>query len=505
MSGVQKSSYSRTWLIQYGADPHRTPAYQSWTKAGSIDYSTGDVTRIRVPSDVLRGKFDEVDIIRGEDDRPTISLMRRMTADKVSVFKTLVDSACVSDIQIHFGKCQSVTQYNGGWDKIIDFEDAYVTNYSTTELGAMDQTEDAAVDETIDISGKWFYEIVPLSLAERAASTVGQEIISINVCDIPQCGDCGGASDGSLKVFAVSAPAVGSPGVLPEVVYSDDGFVTSGDTWIDTLAIGEDPTGAECVDPYLAVVSNASNSLHYANKTDILNGAETWAEVTTGFVAGFEPNCIVAADPSHVWIGADAGYIYFSSDIVSGVSVQDEAVATTEDINAIDCYGTDVVVAVGDNNAVVYTSDGETWAAVTGPDTSNTPNLISVAVRDEKTWVVGTADNAAWYTTDEGVSWTQMRFPGDTATGGGTGSVHDIKFPTRAVGYLAHETSAPAGRILRTTDGGHSWYVLPESGSAIPANDRINSLAVPYRNANVVYGGGLADNAADGIIVKGSA
>jgi len=63
--------------------------------------------------------------------------------------------------------------------------------------------------------------------------------------------------------------------------------------------------------------------------------------------------------------------------------------------------------------------------------------------------------------------------------------------------------SAPAGRILRTTDGGYSWYVLPEGSSSLAANDRVNALAACEYDANFVVGAGLADNATDGFLVVG--
>jgi hypothetical protein len=46
--------------------------------------------------------------------------------------------------------------------------------------------------------------------------------------------------------------------------------------------------------------------------------------------------------------------------------------------------------------------------------------------------------------------------------------------------------------------------VLPDGASSIPANDKINKLTTCYKEANVVFAGGLADNAGDGIIIKGS-
>jgi photosystem II stability/assembly factor-like uncharacterized protein len=116
----------------------------------------------------------------------------------------------------------------------------------------------------------------------------------------------------------------------------------------------------------------------------------------------------------------------------------------------------------------------------------------------KSTWFIGNAGGALWYTEDAGVNWVRKDFPGS-----GTGEVRDIKFATNSVGFMAHDSTAPLGRILRTINGGQSWTVEPLSTLSIPANDRINALAVSIEDPNVVYAGGLADDAVDGIIIKG--
>ena len=141
---------------------------------------------------------------------------------------------------------------------------------------------------------------------------------------------------------------------------------------------------------------------------------------------------------------------------------------------------------------------GTTWAPITGPNPG--VNLNAVWMRGKDEWFIGDAGGQLWYTIDGGNTWTEKTF-----TGSGAGVIRDIKFINGTVGYMAHDTGTPAGRILRTVDGGYSWYVLPEGDTVLPANDRINAVA-PCSEAdpNTVYGGGLADDAVDGIIVKGA-
>jgi len=60
---------------------------------------------------------------------------------------------------------------------------------------------------------------------------------------------------------------------------------------------------------------------------------------------------------------------------------------------------------------------------------------------------------------------------------------------------------AAHGLMAVTRDGGASWKILPDGSGEIPDNDRINMLAV-CDDPNVVWGGGLAGNGTDGIILK---
>lgn len=496
MAKLQKSSQSRLFLIEDGAGPANAPAYQSLGRALGLSWSQGDLTPVRIPDPDAYGKFKTLEFQRGQEGLPTLSIESRLTHDP-STLLSLIRKGCAFDVQIHAGVCEDPRDFNGGWDKIYVLENALATSYDTGELGALDSDQDAPVNETVPLSGRDYYEIKRLQAAELASSEIVQEIVDVVICDSAQCGECGITSDGCEKVFAVTLSAGGSPGLPAEVIYSEDAGSTIGQTNVSTLAANEDPTALACVGIYLVVVSNDSDSLHYASLADILDGDETWAEVTTGFVALKGPNDIFSISSVFTWIVGDGGYIYFSDDVTSSVSTQTAGGVTTENLNAIHGYDEENLVAVGDNNTVLFTTDGgTTWSAVTGPNVG--VNLNTVWMHSAIEWMVGAADGTLWYTRDSGGSWTQKGFPGS-----GSGVVRDIQFATGAIGYMSHSTSTPAGRILRTLDGGFSWYVLPEqAGFSIPSNDYINAIAACGEDPNVIFAGGLGDDASDGIMMK---
>jgi photosystem II stability/assembly factor-like uncharacterized protein len=492
---IQRSSQSRVFLIEDGAGPANIPEYFGLARAGAVAWTQGDITPLRVPSRESYGQFDTVDRIRGIAGLPTMPLEIRKTREISEILK-LVRKGCAVDIQVHIGACKNPTDFNEGWELITVLEGALPTEYGTSELGALDADQESAVLETVPFSGLDYYEIKPIVGAEMAASQIVQKILDVRICDSKTCGECGITSNGCEKIFALTATAAGSPGLAAEIVFSADGGQTWDDTNITTLAANEEPNKMACVGSNLVVVSEDSESLHYADISDILDGIETWAEVTTGFVSAKGPLGIFSLGRTFTWIVAEGGYIYFASDATSGVEVQSAGDATVQDLSAI--HGVDELhlVAVGASNAVVFTTDGGgTWGSVTGPNVG--VSLTAVWMKSRTEWFVGCADGTLWYTRDSGGSWSIKGFPGS-----GTGGITDIKFASNAVGYLSHNLTTPRGRILRTIDGGFSWYVLPEVGTTMPTSDTILALAACNEDKNLVFGGGLADNATDGILIK---
>lgn len=493
MPEIDLSGFSRVWSIENLAGPGHTPMYQGLMKIGDPSWGRGDVTRVEIPSDNAYDEFEQVAEVKGETDNPAFTLMGRYPMD-LSTLLSLTRRGCPVDVQAHLGKCRDPRSFNGGWEKVVVFERARITNYGIENFGALGSDERAPTNETADLSARDWYEVVRLTFEELGAATVTREIISIDVCDRVQCGDCGVTSDGCQNVLATQIGAGATPGVPPAVLYSNDGGATWAGVNITSLLGNEAPSDSECVGGNFIVISSTDESLHYARVSDILLGTPTWNQVTRGFVFARGPNAIVSSDTDHTWIVGQAGYIYFTADPTQGVSVQEAGNLTAQNLNDVDALDESIVVAVGNSNVIEASDNGGiTWRLITGPVPGQ--NARSVAIKDQFTWIVGMDNGTLWYTINEGQSWTQIALPI-------TGSrVDDIKFTTRSVGYLSLRVTGSFARILRTLDGGNSWYVLPEGPGSIPNNTRLNQVAV-CADANVVFGGGLSSGGTDGIIVK---
>lgn len=495
MAELQLSGFSRVWIIESGAQPGNNPLYQGLMKIGDPSWAQGDVERVEIPDPARYDEFLEAAEIKGQVERPTVSIMGRMPMALSEMLK-LTRRSCPFDIQAHVGKCRIPTDFNGGWEKVVIFPRSRITNYAVENFGALGSDEKTATNETADVSSQDIYEVVRLTFSEQAGATVTREIISIDVCDSVQCGDCGLPSDGCQKILATMIGAGATPGAAPAVVYSGNNGTTWASVNISTLLGNEAPSDSECVGSYFVVTSMTDEAIHYAKTDDIitLGASAVWTQMKNGFVFGKGPNTIVSAGPNLTWLAGQGGYIYFTSDPTISVTVQDAGVATTQNYADIDALDENTVVAVGASNAVAATDNGgETWQAVTGPVVGQ--NLSAVKVLDDTIWLVGVANGTLWYTLNSGVSWTQISLPL-------TGSrIDDIKFTTRSVGYLSLRVAGGRARILRTIDGGNSWYVLPEGPGQIPNNTRINQVAVCV-DPNTVFGGGLGSDGTDGIIVK---
>jgi hypothetical protein len=492
-----RSGESRVWLFADGYGPGKSKLYLGWARIGDPTYGFGDVDSVEVPDADSYNKFDKVSEIQGAEENPTASIISRYARLDVSELLKAGKKRCPVGVQAHIGLCSNPQDFNRGWDKIVNFVQARFTSWSAENFGALDSDEMNPTNETGELSARDMYEIKKIKFTEICAARGNREFISVDVCDDLTCGECGVPSDGCQKVLAVMLGTGATPGTLPSVVYSDDGGTTCDSVDIDTLYSNEDPDDAACVGPDFVVISSAGG-MHIATVGDILDGAPDWVETTEGFVAGFGPNCIWSYDARHTWIGAENGYIYFTSSPRSGVEIQDAAVATT--VNILDIHACDSlhVVAVGQANAVIYTENGgETWVPIVGPSIG--VQLNCVWMLDPNVWLIGDNLGNLWYTEDGGENWAENTDIDQTLT-----VIDEIEFHDETVGYMSARVGATDGRIFRTIDGGMTWYEMPEGTTGqLADNDRINSLAV-CKDPNIVWGAGLNADGTTGFMAKAS-
>jgi len=457
----------------------------------------GDIERVECPDPYNYGKFVEVAQIKGANERVTTTLEGRYALDMKSTLLMLARKGCAFDVQLHFGECTDPSVFNK-FKKALILENAFLTNYSTEDLGALASGDEAVVNESVDISAEVVYEVLPVSYALKASSTVTNEVLDVIYCDSASCGECTVQSDGCKKVLAISKAAGGSPSTQADILISPDG----GETWyahdIEELTVAQDPSGIACLGDYAVVISNIAGSLCYVLKSELTGIIDPdFVEVTTGFVAGGGPNAI-SSTGNYAFIVGDGGYVYGTSDPTAGVDVLDAANATAFDLNDVHGLSSTFAVAVGDHGTVIYTNDGSTWQAAATKPTGVNIHMLAVWVKSETEWFVGGTNGTLYYTIDGGVIWTAIAF-----NGSGAGTIFDIVFATDSVGYMSHSTAVPKGRIFRTFDGGKTWVLTPEDTGSMPTVDNVNSIAVCGVDPNALVAVGLADDAADGFIVLG--
>ncbi|NIM52296.1 MAG: hypothetical protein GTO22_24135 [Gemmatimonadales bacterium] len=486
------TAYSRVFLIDGRARPDHAPDFQSCLKAGALDWTLGDVEKIECPSGEEYGAFIEEGEIQGAEERPTLPLTGRYASNLASTLLDLARRRCDYDVQVHFGRCTDPRLFNQ-FTKAIVFEKGRSTNYSTEDLGALASDENAKVDESTDVSGREFYEVLPISYAEKAADVVVNPLVDVVICSTPSCGDCEDEDPGCDKIFAISGSTGGSPGTPPDVVWSSDKGVNWYADDVHVLGASSTAPGIACVNEYVVVISDSDDSLSYKTRADVINAvADAWTEVTTGFVAAGSPADIWSVG-NYAFIVGDGGYVYGTSDPTAGVTVLDAGVATTENLDKVHAISDEFAVAVGENGAVVFTEDGSTWAAASSSPSAS--NLTAVWIKTEDEWWVSTATQL-YYTIDQAVTWTAKNLP-VTPT-----DIDDIYMSTDSVMYVNIVYNS-LGRIYRSYDGGYSFVNTPEGVASIPAADAYTAGAACTHDANFVVGVGLADDATDGILVVG--
>lgn len=492
-----KRGNSRVWLQDGGAGPGNTVQYYPSMKGGAAAQNYGGITNIYVPDPNAYNKFQVADSIEGAEERATTTLMGRYSLADLSALRSIAKRKCRVDAYILLGECRNPASFETGWEKVLLYGNGRLETWGLDEIGALEPGENGAVNEQANLTAVYLDEIARLNVVEQAATTIVGRVNAVAVCDQVSCSTCGERSDGCQDVFALTASSGVSPASANDLVYSTNGGTTWTAVVINAFGVN-DPSGLACAGDYLVMISFLGGQYAYRTKASLLAGTGDWTVVAVSPLKVLGSIFSFRADLT--WIAADDGYIYLIRNPLVGYEVMLAGTATGEDLNDIHAISEWDILAVGDGGIVVVSSDGgTTWRTVTGPAAGVVLNTCWM--QDANTWLVGSALGQLYYTLDAGVTWAEVTFPGSA----GGSVIYDIVFDRNVpnVGYMSHARTGPVGRILRTINGGRSWYVLPEGSTTVPVHDYI--LSIGLCNHNTFFAGGLGDNAVDGILLKGSA
>lgn len=403
---------------------------------------------------------------------------------------------CKSVFLIKLDPCGRADDLNT-WNSVFLVEGLRLNDISIEALQTFDEA--APVEMTGTFAHIVWSRILPLKFTEEADSTILAEVIDVIYADVQSCGSCGRFSDGCEAIYALTRVNSGSPGLSSQLVYrvTDGGAYTPAD--IAALG-GLSGSAIVAVGRYLMVISETFGGHVYAVKPTKAGVTPSWSPVTSGYQAGGSPRCVYAKSASEVFIGGQGGYIYKCTNITTTVSVAHDGSLTTQNINAIHGAG-QVVVAVTDGGRVLFSiNNGDSYSLVdTFPN--GVVNLRSVWVRNANQWEVGDDDGKYWKTDDQGSTWTQVVLPNQSTLS----SILDIKYSPDSpeVGAMALQTTGNTGLVYRTITGGREWYIDTPAIDNLPANERINKVALC--GVNAIVAGGLVSGSTDGLLAVAKA
>lgn len=486
----------RVWYVEGGVHPSRAPQYLALGKVSDDpSKSIGEETRVTAPDPNNFGRDIQVGTVRGEEERATFGIGIRSTA-QASILMGWKNKRCPVDFFVVGGKCRNPQDFTEGGEKWLYLNHGKISSHSYENLGAWGLDENNPTNEMVDATADDYWEYLYMRQDQIGAAVTTREIQAIDVVPVDDCDDCPETGE---KVLMVMAGASATPGTQPILLYSSDKGENWGQNTVNTLFSNENVVGAQVMGGSYVLISNTGNVLLWVDTDEVYEGiTNNWNRVANGFVVSKNPNAMSLVDIRHGWIVGNGGYVYFVNNFKVGVEVQDAGVATTQHLRAVHGLNTENALAVGDSNAVIYTSNGgSTWEPVVGPAVG--VNLGACWMWDKDTWFVGEGSGGTgklWVTYNRGISWSLNGLPSTY------NRIDKIMFVSEAEGYISARGGGQS-YILRTITAGNEWVVLPNGKKGISiVNSYLSDIAVTSRFGNLVYAAGLAQNGTNGIALR---
>jgi len=467
------------WLQPDG--PNTQPYYLGCHTLGEIGRSRGDANLVLIPDVEHPNKFIPLDIYSSGGPSPvetSIQSVLRSSADWLEV----VD--CPVPIYVHQVLCGRKDVFDN-WDRTVILDKAMITNDTMSSVAIMTPDDQDRSMQSFDVAAKTMHRVFPMATGKQnIVSVVGQIALTVAFSGSRKCyGQCGNIHSACQDGYIGVTGLVGSP---TNVYYTDDAGLVWYPTATNPFQSHEDVSGI--VDVQIA--KNSFRVIAARGVLDGLNPAEigysddrgaTWTNVDVGSVNGQyaigRGNPMFAWNSSNIWLVTTGGYIYFSDDAGLTWTAQESGATTTQDLYAVHFSSDKVGYAVGANNTILKTTDGENWSSITAPPAETLNTVQAVFALDRNRVWIGYDNGNLYFTNDGGDSWFERSYPGSA-----TGEIQSIKFCNDYVGYITHiSTGGTVGSLFRTINGGWTWVTQSLPPGVGPLYD------VHVCNCNKIY------------------
>lgn len=379
-----------------------------------------------------------------------------------TIVNELQESKCAFNlVALHSASGADDDPFN--FDYLYYYNGVEITAESTdTHVAGMNPDEQQPVMLSMPATFRERVKVKKLTAQTRDVSALTSATINaVSFCDEPSCDNFGNLETvGCQKIFMVT------DGPSAQILKSTDGggtftaiaspFSDGDDNIIDVV----------CDEDTVIVLDGEATSYAYSWDAGV-----SWTEVTTPTKL---LNAAVMLGGTKIWMVGQGGYVYYSSNRGSSVSVQDAGQATTQSLNDIDAASSLLLYAVGDNNAFILTTDGGSiWSAKTGPATGIFPNDLYKVMAIAGTDIVFVADEQGnvYRSEDQGDTWTTV-LAGNTNTAGGVYGL--VACDCNVVLVAANDQdpyfyASPSGIMYESVDGANSFFGvdIPSSNTGL--------------------------------------
>lgn len=375
------------------------------------------------------------------------------------------------------------------WDPImLEYCDAELNEHSYDDLVVVDPGNQDEILVTAPVSARYELRIKKMG-GNRfgSATSLGDQPIN----DVEFCGDlsCEDRTDECSTIYAVTdvdTTPYASPNLI-KVTYDPDTNAPT-ITNVPILGFNSNIEGLECAGSRLLVSSNGDSAVAY-NDND--GDQDSWTIVTLANAPAANHNALYARTAREIWVGCANGFVYKSVDGGGSFSAVHSGDLTSQTINAISAYDANLIVAVGNNGAMIKsTNGGQSWTDITETSTTG-DNLLDVEIPPDrgKEIYVGTNSGTIYRSKDEGATFSSYTFEGS-----GVGTVDDIEFCGECgseVMFILHNDGGPRGRLLRDLSGGAGGAdveVVLDYTDLILAGIQLNSISCCDGNTVAIGG-----------------